>query len=32
MVIAMFKMMSGFWRAIIEAIVQVVLDYLQRKK
>ncbi len=25
------KMMSNFWRAIIEAIVQIVLDYLQNK-
>ena len=28
----MFRMMSGFWRAVIEAIVQIVLDYLQNRK
>jgi len=31
----MFKMMSGFWRGItrriIEAIVEIVLDYLEKK-
>jgi hypothetical protein len=27
----MFKMMSGFWRRIIQAIVEIVLDYLEKK-
>jgi len=28
----MFKMMSGFWRRIIEVIVGIVLDYLEKKR
>jgi|GEM_PF-2922507 len=27
----MFRMMSGFWRRIIEVVVGIVLDYLEKK-